>query len=67
MLYYKPLASYWSPTALKRPDRSKQCHCLFFVISQKVLIAETRLNILSEDINKVLSIKTILQQLISRY
>ena len=24
------LASYWSPTALKRPDRSKQCHCLQF-------------------------------------
>ena len=24
MLYLKPLASYWSPTALKRPDRSKQ-------------------------------------------
>ena len=23
-------ASYWSPTALKRPDRSKQCHCLQF-------------------------------------
>ena len=23
-----PLASYWSPTALKRPDRSKQRHCL---------------------------------------
>ena len=22
--------SYWSPTALKRPDRSKQCHCLQF-------------------------------------
>ena len=30
MLYLKPLASYWSPTALKRPDRSKQCHCLQF-------------------------------------
>ena len=23
-------AAYWSPTALKRPDRSKQCHCLQF-------------------------------------
>ena len=30
MLYYKPLASCRSPTALKRPDRSKQCHCLQF-------------------------------------
>ena len=26
----KPLASCRSPTALKRPDRSKQCHCLQF-------------------------------------
>ena len=23
-------SSYWSPTALKRPDRSKQCNCLQF-------------------------------------
>ena len=36
---------------------------LFFVFSQKVLIAETRLNLLSGDINKVLLIKTTLQQL----
>ena len=26
----KPLASCRSPTALKRPDRSKQCQCLQF-------------------------------------
>ena len=26
----KPLASCRSPTALKRPDRWKQCHCLEF-------------------------------------
>ena len=30
MLHQKPLASCWSPTALKRPDRLKQCHCLQF-------------------------------------
>ena len=30
MLYLKPLVSCQSPTALKRPDRSKQCHCLQF-------------------------------------
>ena len=30
MLYLKPLASCRSPTALKRPDRSKQRHCLQF-------------------------------------
>ena len=30
MLYLKPLASCRSPTTLKRPDRSKQCHCLQF-------------------------------------
>ena len=30
LLIKKPLASYWSPTALKRPDRSKQCQCLQF-------------------------------------
>ena len=30
MLYYKPLASCRSPSALKRPDRSKKCHCLQF-------------------------------------
>ena len=35
---------------------------LFFVLSQKVLIAERRLNALSGDINKVLLIKTTLQQ-----
>ena len=28
MLYKKPLASCRSPTALKKLDRSKQCHCL---------------------------------------
>ena len=28
MLYKKPRASCRSPTALKRPDRSKQCHRL---------------------------------------
>ena len=32
-------------------------HNLFFVLSQKVLIAETRLNALSGDINEVLLIK----------
>ena len=36
---------------------------LFFVPSQKVLIAQTRLNAVSGDINKMLSIKTTLQQL----
>ena len=30
MLHLKPLAFCRSPTALKRPDRSKQCHCLQF-------------------------------------
>ena len=30
MLYLKPLATFWSPTALKKFDRSKQCHCLHF-------------------------------------
>ena len=30
MRYQKPLASYRSPTALKRPDRSKRRHCLEF-------------------------------------
>ena len=29
----EPLASCWSPTALKRPDRSKHCHCLQFAQS----------------------------------
>ena len=38
-------------------------HNLFFVFSQKVLIAETRLKVLSEDIKKVLSIKTTVQHL----
>ena len=28
-----PLASCLSPTALKRPDRSKQCHCLEVIVS----------------------------------
>ena len=32
-------------------------HNLFFVLSQKVLIAETRINAISGDTNKVLSIK----------
>ena len=36
---------------------------LFFVLSQKVLIAETRLNVFLGDINKLLLIKTTLQQL----
>ena len=36
---------------------------LFFVIFQKVLIAETRLNVLLENFNKLLLIKTVLQQL----
>ena len=27
---FRPIRSLWSPTALKRPDRSKQCHCLQF-------------------------------------
>ena len=39
-------------------------HNLFFVFSQKVLIAQTRLNVLLEDFDKMLSIKTILQQLL---
>ena len=30
MLYLKPLATCRSGTALKRPDGSKQCHCLEF-------------------------------------
>ena len=38
-------------------------HDLFFVLSQKVLIAETRLNALSGDINEMLPTKTTLQQL----
>ena len=38
-------------------------HNLFFVLSQKVLIAQMRLNVLLEDIDKVLSIKATLQQL----
>ena len=29
----KPLASCRSPTALKRPDKSKQCHYLLFAQS----------------------------------
>ena len=37
MLYEKPLASHWSPTALKRPDRSKQCHCLQFAKNKGAL------------------------------
>ena len=36
---------------------------LFVVFSQKVLIAETRLNVFSGDVNKLLLIKTTLQQL----
>ena len=39
------------------------CAICFFVLSQKILIAEMQLNAASGDINKVLSIKTILQQL----
>ena len=38
-------------------------HNLFFVPFQKVLIAETRLNAVSGDINEVLLLKTTLQQL----
>ena len=35
-----------SPTALKRPDRSKQCHCLqFFTIPEKKRCARTTVNI----------------------
>ena len=37
---------------------------LFFVLSQKILIAETRLNVFLEDISKLLWTKTILQQLL---
>ena len=33
MLYLKSLATCRPPTALKRPDRSKQCHCLQFAES----------------------------------
>ena len=33
MLYLKPPATCWSPTALKKPDRSKQCHYLQFAQS----------------------------------
>ena len=36
---------------------------LIFVFSQKVLIAETRLNVLLGDIDRLLLIKTTLQQL----
>ena len=39
------------------------CTILFFVLSQKVLIAQMRLNVLLGDINKVFLIKTILIQL----
>ena len=35
MLYLKPLASCRSPTALKRPERSKQC--LYFLIYESNL------------------------------
>ena len=37
MFYLKPLATGQSPTALKRSDRLKQCHCLQF--AQSVLLA----------------------------
>ena len=37
---------------------------LFFVLSQKVLIAETQLNVLLGDINKLLLLKAALYQLI---
>ena len=60
MLYQKPLASYWSPTALKRPDRSKQCHCLQFAKVHPwplALLFHTEFNILvkllPEQIRKV--------------
>ena len=33
MPYLKPLASFRSPTTLKRPDGSKQCHCRQFAQS----------------------------------
>ena len=39
------------------------CIICFFVFSQKVLIAETRLNAVLGDINKALSIKATLQKL----
>ena len=35
-------------------------HNLFFVLSQKLLIVETRLNALSGDITKMISIKQLL-------
>ena len=38
-------------------------HNLFFVLSLKVQIGQTRFNVLLEAIDKVLSIKTTLQQL----
>ena len=38
-------------------------HNLFFVLSQKILIVQTRLNVLLGDINKLILIKTTLQQL----
>ena len=39
-------------------------HCtIFFVLSQEVQIAETRLKAVLEDINKMFFIKTILEQL----
>ena len=31
--FLKLLASFWSPTAFKRRNRSKQCHCVQFAQS----------------------------------
>ena len=41
----------WSPTALKRPDKSKQCHCLQFT---------QRLPLILQDLAQVMSAKLLL-------
>ena len=59
MLYLKLVATCQSPTALKRPGKSKQCHCLQFGQSGsmlfpnflKILTIETQLMAFSGDIN----------------
>ena len=48
MRYLKPIASCWSPTALKKPDRSKQCHCLQF--AQTKSDQQTYAHFLQQDI-----------------
>ena len=58
--HYKSFHLFWFYNDVTINDL---LHNLFFVFSQKVVIAETRLNAVSEDINKVLLIKPILQQL----